>query len=240
MITVSHLTKRYGPTVAVDDVSFTVEPGTVAGFLGPNGAGKSTTLRTLIGLARPTSGRAEVLGVPYRDLRNPAAQVGSLLDADALHPGRTALATLAQAALVLGVVRERVDEVIDLVGLSSSEAKRRVGTYSLGMKQRLGLAMAMLGDPSVLLLDEPANGLDPAGIAWMRGILREAAGRGCTVLLSSHLLHEVEQVADQLIIIGGGRILADGTPAQVLAGAPSLEQAYLALTESTARERSAS
>ena len=240
MITVTHLTKRYGDTNAVNDVSFTVKPGTVAGFLGPNGAGKSTTLRAILGLTPPTSGGATVLGVPYAQLPNPASRVGSLLDADALHPGRSGRENLALAALAQGVGRTRIAEVLDLVGLTDKEARKRVGTYSLGMKQRLGIAMALLGDPSVLILDEPTNGLDPAGIVWMRDLLRNAASRGCTVLLSSHLLHEVEQVADQLIIIGAGRILADGSPADVLGSTGRLEDTYLRLTATTSREGLAS
>lgn len=240
MIEVSHLSKRYGPVTAVNDISFTVEPGTVAGFLGPNGSGKSTTLRALVGLTQPTSGTATVLGVPYASLPNPAARVGSLLDAAALHPGRTGREVLALTALALGLPRDRVDDVLELVQLTPSEAKRRIGTYSLGMRQRLGVGHALLGDPEVLILDEPANGLDPQGIVWMRHLLRDTAHRGATVLLSSHLLHEVEQVADQLIVIGGGQILADGTPDDVLGHHATLEEAYLSLTYTTDRDRKAS
>lgn len=239
MIEVTNLTKRYGSALAVDDVSFRVEPGTVAGFLGPNGAGKSTTLRTILGLTIPTAGTATVLGSPYAALANPAARVGSLLDAAALHPGRTGRESLTLSALALGVGRDRVERVLELVQLTRAETRKRVGTYSLGMRQRLGIAQALLGDPQVLVLDEPANGLDPQGIVWMRRLLRDAADAGCTVLLSSHLLHEVEQVADQLIFIGNGRILADGTPAEVLGGARTLEEAYLQLTAMTARDRTA-
>lgn len=240
MIEVTHLTKRYGAVLAVDDVSFTVRPGTVAGFLGPNGAGKSTTLRTLLGLTLPTTGTATVLGSPYAALTNPAARVGSLLDAGALHPGRTGRETLTLSAIALGLGRDRVAEVLEQVQLTEPETRRRVGTYSLGMRQRLGIALALLGDPEVLILDEPANGLDPQGIVWMRGLLRSSADRGMTVVLSSHLLHEVERVADQLIVIGGGRVLADGVPSQVLGGYGSLEDAYLTLTSTTSRERTAS
>jgi ABC-2 type transport system ATP-binding protein len=218
MITVEHLTKRYGPYAAVDDVSFRCEPGTVTGFLGPNGAGKSTTMRMICGLTPPTAGGATVDGVPYRRLPNPGRTVGVLLDASAQHPGRTGRETLTLAALVMGVDRRRVGELLDLVGLDAAAARKRVRAYSLGMRQRLGLAYALLGDPRVLILDEPANGLDPEGIFWMRGVLRGFADRGGTVLLSSHLLREVEAVADRLVVIGGGRVVADGTQEELLAG----------------------
>jgi ABC-2 type transport system ATP-binding protein len=218
MITIDHLTKRYGPQVAVADVSFSCPPGTVTGFLGPNGAGKSTTLRALVGLTTPTSGTATVAGRDYRDLPNPGRQVGVLLDAGAQHAGRTGREVLSLAATVLGVGPERVDEVLGRVGLAGRPAGKRVGNYSLGMRQRLGLAGALLGDPQVLVLDEPANGLDPEGIFWMRGLLRGFADRGGTVLLSSHLLHEVEAVADRLVVIAGGRIVAQGSKQELLAG----------------------
>ncbi|HHU10611.1 MAG TPA: ATP-binding cassette domain-containing protein [Intrasporangiaceae bacterium] len=211
MITTEHLTKKYGTFTAVDDVNFTVEPGRVVGFLGPNGAGKSTAMRMITGLTVPTRGRALIDGKPYAQLVNPARQVGTMLDASAQHPGRTGLETLTLAALQIGVPRSRVGEMLDLVGLSGKEAKRRVRNYSLGMRQRLGLAAAFLGDPHVLILDEPANGLDPQGIHWMRGLLRDFARRGGTVLLSSHLLHEVEAIADELIVISQARIIARGT-----------------------------
>lgn len=235
MIEVSHLSKRYGDTLAVDDVTFTVSPGTVTGFLGPNGAGKSTTLRAIVGLTTVSSGSATVLGVRYAELSNPAARVGCLLDATALHRGLTGRECLALSALAIGSGRDRVAEVLDLVQLTPREAAKRVGTYSLGMRQRLGIAQALLGDPEVLILDEPANGLDPQGIVWMRTLLRDAADRGCTVLLSSHLLHEVEQVADSLVIIGSGRILAMGAPSEIVGRDASLEDAYLRLTATTAR-----
>ena len=217
MITTEHLTKRYGTFTAVDDISFTVEPGQVVGFLGPNGAGKSTAMRMMTGLTVPTSGRALIGGQPYSRLVNPARQVGTMLDASAQHPGRTGLETLTLAALQLGVPRSRVGEMLDLVGLSESEAKRRVRNYSLGMRQRLGLAAAFMGDPEVLILDEPVNGLDPQGIHWMRGLLRDFARRGGTVLLSSHLLHEVEAIADELVVISQGRIIAQGALDELLA-----------------------
>jgi ABC-2 type transport system ATP-binding protein len=217
MITVEHLSKRYGTHPAVDDVSFTCEPGTVTGFLGPNGAGKSTTMRMITGLTPPTSGTATVDGVPYRRLGNPGRRVGVLLDASAQHAGRTGREVLTLAAMTMGLDRRRVDESLDRVGLNRTAARRRVKAYSLGMRQRLGLAYAMLGDPAVLILDEPANGLDPEGIFWMRGLLRDFADRGGTVLLSSHLLREVEAVADRLVVIGGGRIVAQGGKAELLA-----------------------
>jgi ABC-2 type transport system ATP-binding protein len=217
MIAVDHLTKRYGSQLAVDDVSFRCEPGTVTGFLGPNGAGKSTTLRMICGLTPPTSGSASVLDTSYRHLDNPGRRVGVLLDASAQHSGRTGREVLAVSAQVLGVPRTRVDELLERVGLSRAAARKRVGAYSLGMRQRLGIAHALLGDPQVLILDEPANGLDPEGIFWMRGLLREFADRAGTVLLSSHLLREVEAVADQLIMIGNGRIVAEGAKRDLLA-----------------------
>ena len=218
MITATNLTKRYGRHTAVDDVSFECAPGTVTGFLGPNGAGKSTTMRMLVGLTPPTSGTATVSGRPYRELPNPGRQIGVLLDAGAQHPGRTGREVLSLSARVQGVDDKRVDHLLDLVGLAGPAAKRRVRGYSLGMRQRLGIAHAFLGDPRVLVLDEPANGLDPEGIAWMRGLLRDFADRGGTVLLSSHLLREVEAVADRLVVIGNGRVMASGTKEELLAG----------------------
>ncbi|MCW3815537.1 ATP-binding cassette domain-containing protein [Micromonospora sp. DR5-3] len=225
MIEVAHLTKRYGPHQAVDDVSFRCEPGTVTGFLGPNGAGKSTTMRMICGLTPPTSGSATVAGLPYRQLGNPGREVGVLLDASAQHVGRTGREALTVAASTMGVDRREVAAKLDLVGLSTTAAKRRVRAYSLGMRQRLGLALALLGDPRVLILDEPANGLDPEGIVWMRGLLRDFADRGGTVLLSSHLLREVEAVADRLVVIGSGRVVAQGGKDELLAGAGTLVRA---------------
>ncbi len=219
MILIEALTKRYGGHTAVDSVSFAVRPGTVTGFLGPNGAGKSTTMRMLVGLTPPSSGSAVVLGAPYASLPNPGRRVGVLLDASAQHPGRTGREVLALGATLMGLPRSRVEEILGLVGLTAEEARRRVGDYSLGMRQRLGIGHALLGDPEVLILDEPANGLDPGGIHWMRSLLRRFADRGGTVLLSSHLLHEVEVIADELVIIGGGRIVAQGSKTAMLAGA---------------------
>ncbi|SOE03815.1 ABC transporter ATP-binding protein [Blastococcus haudaquaticus] len=215
MITVSGLTKRYGDRTVVDDVSFALEPGTVTGFLGPNGAGKTTTMRMMTGLVPVSSGTATVGGRRYGDLPNPGAVVGTLLDASAVHPGRTGRMHLQLLASVIGVPDSRVDEVLSVVGLADA-ARRRVGGYSLGMRQRLGIAGALLADPPVLVFDEPANGLDPEGIRWMRDLLRGHAARGGTVLLSSHLLGEVEHTVDRLLVIGGGRIVADGSVASLL------------------------
>jgi ABC-2 type transport system ATP-binding protein len=216
MIIVEELTKRYGAHTAVNAVSFRAEPGMVTGFLGPNGAGKSTAMRMMTGLTPPTAGHATVLGVPYGKLPNPGRHVGVLLDASAQHVGRTGREALLLSAMTMGLPASRVDEMLSLVGLSGPEGKRRIGNYSLGMRQRLGIANAFLGDPQVLILDEPANGLDPAGIHWMRGLLKGFAERGGTVLLSSHLLHEIEVIADRLVVIGRGRIVADGTKAELL------------------------
>jgi len=217
MITVSGLTKKYGDRTVVDDVSFDLVPGTVTGFLGPNGAGKTTTMRMITGLVPATSGRALVNGRPYTSLPNPGAVMGTLLDASAVHPGRTGRTHLRILAATIGVPERRVDEVLALVGLADAGG-RRIGGYSLGMRQRLGIAGALLADPPVLMFDEPANGLDPEGIRWMRDLLRGHAARGGTVLLSSHLLGEVEHTVDRLVVIGGGRIVADG-PIRSLLGA---------------------
>ena len=219
MITVESVTKSYGSFTAVDDVSFTAEPGRITGFLGPNGAGKSTTLRVVVGLTPPDNGTAHVLGRRFQDLPNPGWEVGVLLDASAQHAGRTGREVLTIAQRTMGLPGRRVDETLEVVGLSQAEAARRLRDYSLGMRQRLGLAHALLGDPEVLILDEPANGLDPAGIRWMRDLLRGYADRGATVLLSSHLLHEIEVVADDLVVIGQGRVVAAGTKTDLLAGA---------------------
>ncbi len=216
MIEVEHLNKRYGAHAAVSDVSFRCTPGTVTGFVGPNGAGKSTTLRMICGLAEPTSGTASVLGVGYRAIPSPGRHIGVLLDPSAQHGGRTGEETLGVAAATLGVGRARVAAVLDEVGLDDRAARKRVRTYSLGMRQRLGIAHALLGDPEVLILDEPANGLDPEGIVWMRGLLRDFADRAGTVLLSSHLLREVEAIADGLVVIGGGRLVAQGAVDELL------------------------
>ncbi|MSY85357.1 MAG: ATP-binding cassette domain-containing protein [Actinobacteria bacterium] len=218
MITVEGLTKTYGAYTAVDDVSFVAQPGRVTGFLGPNGAGKTTTMRIMVGLTPASRGRVTIGGHPYREIPNPGRHVGVLLDASAQHAGRTGREILALGARTMGLPSSRVDEMLALVSLTDDEAKRRLKNYSLGMKQRLGIAHALLGDPSVLILDEPANGLDPAGIRWMRTLLKGYADRGGTVLLSSHLLHEVEMIADEMILIGRGRIVAQGDKKTLLSG----------------------
>ena len=226
MITVDHLTKTYGGNIrAVDDITFTCRPGTVTGFLGPNGAGKSTTMRIIAGLTPATSGDARVGGVHYQDVPNPGTQIGVLLDASAQHAGRTGREVLAISAATMGLPTSRIDEMLHLVSLTEAESKRRIRNYSLGMRQRLGIANALLGDPKILVLDEPANGLDPAGIHWMRSLLRAYADRGGTVLLSSHLLHEIEVIADEIIVIGNGRIVAQGTKAELLQKAGSFVRA---------------
>jgi ABC-2 type transport system ATP-binding protein len=217
MITVSGLTKEYGGRTVVDRVSFELEPGTVTGFLGPNGAGKSTTMRMITGLVPASSGTALVAGRPYTSLPNPGAVMGTLLDAAAVHPGRTGRTHLRLLAATIGVPAQRVDEVLEMVDLTAAGG-RRIGGYSLGMRQRLGIAAALLADPPVLMFDEPANGLDPEGIRWMRDLLRGHAARGGTVLLSSHLLGEVEHTVDRLLVIGSGRIVADGPIDELLAG----------------------
>ncbi len=207
---VEHLTKRYGGAAAVDDLSFTVEPGRVTGFLGPNGAGKSTTIKVLLGLAAADEGRATIGGSPYRRLGDPARTVGALIEPGAFHPTRTGRSHLEVLADVIGVGGRRVEEVLDLVALAAA-ADRAVGGYSMGMQQRLGLAAALLGDPPVLVLDEPGNGLDPQGIRWLRELLRERAAQGNTVFVSSHLLAEVEQLADELIVLDRGRLVTAGS-----------------------------
>ncbi len=216
MIKLEGVTKTYGDFTAVSDVSFVAQPGRVTGFLGPNGAGKSTSMRIMVGLTPPDRGTSTIGGLKYHDIPNPGRHVGVLLDASAQHAGRTGREVLTLSALTMGLPVSRVEEMLTLVGLTGPEAKRRVRNYSLGMRQRLGIANALLGDPSVLILDEPANGLDPAGIHWMRSLLRGYAERGGTVLLSSHLLHEVEMIADELVLIGHGRIVAQGTKAELL------------------------
>lgn len=222
MITVESLSKTYGSFTAVDNVSFTAAPGRVTGFLGPNGAGKSTTMRVMVGLTNPGSGEVRVLGRRFRDLPDPGREVGVLLDASAQHAGRTGREILTIAALTMGLPRTRVDAMLERVSLTPDEASRRVRNYSLGMRQRLGIGTALMGDPEVLILDEPANGLDPAGIRWMRDLLRDFADQGGTVLLSSHLLHEIEVIADDIVVIGNGRIVAQGTKEELLAGAGTL------------------
>ncbi|MGO2086535.1 ABC transporter ATP-binding protein [Cellulosimicrobium funkei] len=217
MIEARGLTKRYGPKTAVDGVSFTVRPGTVTGFLGPNGAGKSTTMRMIMGLDRPTAGTVTVNGRPYAQHRSPLTEVGALLDAKAVHTGRSAYNHLLAMAATHGIPTQRVDEVIEMTGLQPV-AKKRVGGFSLGMGQRLGIASALLGDPKTLILDEPVNGLDPEGVLWVRNLARYLASEGRTVFLSSHLMSEVALTADHIIVIGKGRILADAAVEDVVDG----------------------
>jgi ABC-2 type transport system ATP-binding protein len=229
VIEVRDLTKRYGPTLAVDRLSFDVRPGSVTGFLGPNGSGKSTTMRMIIGLDRPDAGQVRIGGRRYRELRWPLREVGALLEARAFHPGRSARAHLAALAAANAIPPSRVDEVLDQVGLTSA-AGRRAGKFSLGMGQLLGVAAALLGDPAVLLLDEPVNGLDPEGVRWIRTLLRSLAAQGRTVLVSSHLISEMALTAERLVVIGRGRLLADTTVAELSAGEASLEDAFFRLT----------
>jgi len=214
MIEAVNLTKRYGAKLAVDDVSFTLKPGQVTGFLGPNGAGKSTTMRMLMGLDRPSEGRITVLGKPYAAHRNPLCVAGALLDAKGVHPGRTARSHLRALAATHGISDARVSQVLELTGIDSV-AHKRVGGFSLGMGQRLGIAAALLGDPEVLVLDEPVNGLDPDGVLWVRNFVREFAATGRTVLLSSHLMSEMAQTADHVLVIGRGKLIADAPIAEL-------------------------
>src|SRR5450755_498316 len=225
------LTKRYGRVLAVDALSFDVRPGVVTGFLGPNGSGKSTTMRLMLGLDAPDRGAVRIAGRRYRELGWPLHEVGALLETRALHPGRSARAHLAALAASNAIPFRRVDEVLGLVGLESA-AGRRAGKFSLGMAQRLGIAAALLGDPGVVILDEPVNGLDPEGVRWIRNLLKSLAAEGRTVLISSHLISEVAQTADELIVIGRGRLLAHTTVAELSATANSLEDAFFRLTES--------
>jgi ABC-2 type transport system ATP-binding protein len=221
-IVVDQLTKVFGSQVrAVDRLSFTVEPGSVTGFLGPNGAGKTTTLRMVLGLVRPSSGVATISGQVYRHLGNPSCTVGAALEASSFHPARTARNHLRIMCTVAGIPMQRADEVLDLVGLHDA-ARRKVRGYSLGMRQRLGLAAALVGDPRVLILDEPANGLDPDGIRWLRGLLRHLAGEGRTVLVSSHQLNEVQEVADRVVILDRGRLVRSGSLEELTAGTDSV------------------
>ena len=236
MIEVRGLSKRYGPIVAVDGLSFDVRPGVVTGFLGPNGAGKSTTMRMVLGLDAPDAGEARIGGHRYRDLRWPLREVGALLEARTFHPGRSGRDHLRALAASNGLPRSRVEEVLGLVGLAEV-AGRRAGRFSLGMGQRLGIAAALLGDPGVLLLDEPVNGLDPAGIRWVRDLLRSLAAQGRAVLVSSHLIGEIARTADHVVVIGRGRLLADTSVAELSARSPSLEEAFFELTDDSAEYR---
>jgi ABC-2 type transport system ATP-binding protein len=229
MIEARGLTKRFGSRLAVDALSFDVRAGRVTGFLGPNGSGKSTTMRLILGLDHPDAGHAAISGRRYRDLGWPLREVGALLEARAWHPGRTARSHLAALAASNGIGRRRVDEVLGMVGLAEV-AGQRTGKFSLGMAQRLGIAAALLGDPPVLLLDEPVNGLDPAGIHWIRDLLRALAVQGRTVFVSSHLISEMALMAEHVVVIGQGRLLADEPVADLAGRAPSLEDAFLRLT----------
>jgi ABC-2 type transport system ATP-binding protein len=229
VVDVKSLTKRYSEVVAIEDLTFSLEPGSVTAFLGPNGAGKSTTLRLLLGLAEPTAGEALVFGLRYRDLDEPARRVGAVLESNDFHPGRSGHDHLRVLALAADLPPGRVIEVLELVELAAA-ADRRVGTYSLGMRQRLGLAGALLGDPDLLMLDEPANGLDPAGIHWLRAFLRGFADQGGTVVISSHVLAEVAQTVDQVVIIDRGRLLATARLDELTRSGETLEDTYLRLT----------
>jgi ABC-2 type transport system ATP-binding protein len=235
MIDVEHVSKRYGDTLAVDDLSFQVRPGLVTGFLGPNGAGKSTTMRMIVGLDRPTTGSVTVNGRRYRDLGAPLREVGTMLEARAIHTGRSAYNHLLAMAQTHRIAKSRVDEVIALVGLERV-ARKRAGGFSLGMGQRLGIASALLGDPPVLILDEPANGLDPEGILWIRTLLKGFAREGRTVFLSSHLMSEIALTADHLIVIGRGRLIADADLDE-LRGGRRLEDVYFELTRDAVEYR---
>lgn len=230
MIEFSHLVKRHGRRAVVDDLSFVARPGRVTGFLGPNGAGKSSSLRILLGLDRAAAGTALVNGSRYRELRFPLRSVGAMLDGPGAHPGRSARGHLSWIAHSNGIPRSRIAEVLAVTGLREA-ARNRIGGFSLGMGQRLGIAAALLGDPGVLVLDEPTNGLDPEGIRWMRRFLRELAAEGRTVLVSSHLMGEMEETADDFVVISHGRAVAQGTAADVRGRHDSLEEAFFALTE---------
>jgi ABC-2 type transport system ATP-binding protein len=239
MIEVRELRKRYGPVCALDGMTFTAVPGRVTGFAGPNGAGKSTTLRVILGLDRPDSGTALVGGQPYPSLRYPLRHAGSLLDAGALQPGRTARNHLRWLAASQGLPASRADQVLGLTGLTTA-ARRRAGGFSLGMRQRLGIAAALLGDPPAVMFDEPFNGMDPEGIVWLRGLLRSLAAEGRTVLVSSHLMSELQDAADHVVVAGRGRVIADSPLPELLRRWPSLEAAYLALTRDAVEYRGAS
>jgi ABC-2 type transport system ATP-binding protein len=229
VVTASSLTKRFGEVVAVDELSFSLEAGTVTGFLGPNGAGKTTTLRLLLGLAEPTAGQALVFGRRYRELEQPTRRVGAVLESSDFHPGRSGRDHLRALALQAEIPASRVDEALQLVELADV-ADRRVKTYSLGMRQRLGLAVALLGEPELLILDEPANGLDPAGVQWLRRVLHRFAEQGRTVLVSSHILAEAAQTVDQLVILNRGRLVASGRLDELTDGGRALEDVFLELT----------
>lgn len=236
MIEIRDLTKTYGPSAGITDVTLTAQPGKVTAFLGPNGAGKSTTFRLLLGLDKQDHGTALIDGKPYRELHAPMWTVGAQFDGSGAHKGRTANAHLAWVAQSNGIPRSRVPEVLELVGLTAAAGKR-VGTYSLGMGQRLGIATALLGDPRIIVLDEPTNGLDPEGIRWIRGVLRRLASEGRTVLVSSHLMNEVQHFADEIVVISSGEVIREGATAELVDGYTDLETAYFDWTNATAEGR---
>jgi ABC-2 type transport system ATP-binding protein len=237
MIEVRRLSKRYGSVLAVDSLSFDVRSGVVTGFLGLNGSGKSTTMRMILGLDAPDAGQALIGGRRYHDFRWPSRECGALLEARAFHPGRSARDHLTALAASNAIPRARVDEVLGTVGLHTA-GRRRAGTFSLGMAQRLGIATALLGDPPVLLFDEPTNGLDPAGIRWIRGLMKSLAEEGRAVFVSSHLIDEVARIADHVLVIGAGRLLADASVTEMAARGSSLEESFLGLTEGSAQFKS--
>jgi len=235
MIEVLRLTKKYKSLVAIDDVSFSVKPGTITGFVGPNGAGKSTTLRCIVGLTTPTSGAATVLGSHYVNLENPSRSIGVILDASRLHPGRSGYSTLKTASTIIGVPDSRIEYVLKECGLTTLEGKREIKTYSLGMRQRLCIAQALLANPQILILDEPMNGLDPQGIRWIRSLLKKFTNDGGAVLLSSHLLSEVQKVADHIVMICEGKILVDKPLEELVEEGDDLEAVYVNYTEKFSR-----
>lgn len=231
MIEVFHLTKKYKSVVAIDDISFSIKSGTITGFVGPNGAGKSTTLRCIVGVTIPTSGTTTVLGTQYINLNNPSRSIGVILDASRLHPGRSGYSTLKIASTVNGVPDSRIEQVLEECGLSIKESKRKIKSYSLGMRQRLCIAQALLANPKILILDEPVNGLDPQGIRWIRSLLRKFADDGGTVLLSSHLLSEVQKIADHIVMICGGKIIANKPLKELVSEGNDLEEVFVKYTE---------
>lgn len=231
MIEVSHLRKQYNTLVAIEDISFTVEKGSITGFVGPNGAGKSTTLRCIVGLVKPTSGSVTIMGQDYYDIGNPSSVIGVALDAAKLHPGRSGYSTLKIASDIIGCPKIRIQEVLKECGLTMKEAKRKIKSYSLGMRQRLAIAQALLSNPSILILDEPMNGLDPKGIRWMREFLKNFAEKGGTVLISSHLLYEMEKIADHIVLINQGRIIIDKSTTELNVEGDDLENIFMKYTE---------
>lgn len=237
MIEVSHLTKKYKSLVAIDDISFSANPGKITGFVGPNGAGKSTTLRCIVGLTIANSGSATIFKTKYVDYKNPSLSIGVALDASSLHPGRSGNSTLKIASDIIGVPDSRIEHVLEECGLTTLEANRKIKSYSLGMRQRLCIAQALLSNPKVLILDEPVNGLDPQGIRWIRSLLRKFADAGGTVLLSSHLLSEVQRIADHIVMICGGKVLADKPLEELTGQGDDLEEIFIKYTEQFSKRR---